>query len=66
MLTMRMENTIIKCTNKECLTIFSVIGYGYEDPSCTIINSGKLVPLTGNTPYFCPACGTNLGYRKEK
>ncbi len=55
------ENAIIKCTNNECRATFSVIGYTYEDTRCTKINMGAMVPLTGNTPYYCPVCGKNLG-----
>jgi hypothetical protein len=55
------ENTIIKCTNKKCLGYFSVICYTFEDEKCTKIANGKMIPLTGNVPYYCPCCGTNLG-----
>jgi len=65
------DNTIIKCDNPDCQTTFSVIGYGFEDEECHVINGAKMVPLTGNTPYYCPCCGKNLGksepeYRKVK
>lgn len=55
------ETTIIECTNPICRATFSVIGYTYGDDECTRIDTARLVPLTGNTPYFCPVCGRNLG-----
>ncbi len=55
------KTTVIKCTNLICQGTFSVISYAFEDTACTKINTATLVPLTGNTPYYCPCCGTNLG-----
>ncbi len=55
------ENTIIKCTNPKCQGTFSVIVYTFSDVECTKIDAVKMIPLTGNTPYYCPCCGTNLG-----
>lgn len=55
------EHTIIRCTNLSCQGAFSVIVYTFSDSECTNIDSGKMIPLTGNTPYYCPCCGRNLG-----
>ncbi len=55
------ENTIIKCTNPICKATFSVLGYAYDNPQCTKIGLVRLIPLSGNTPYYCPVCGKNLG-----
>lgn len=55
------ENTIIKCSNPDCKANFSVLVYTFKDKKCTTIDETKLIPLTGNTPYYCPCCGVNLG-----
>ena len=60
------ENTIAKCSNPICQLTFSVISYSFDDTTCRIIGSAQMVPLTGNTPYFCPACGKNLGATERR
>ncbi len=55
------KETIITCSNPICKGTFSVIVYVFGDPECSKINAANLVRLTGNTPYFCPICGNNLG-----
>ncbi len=55
------EETIVKCTNPKCKGWFSVIVYAFSDAQCTKIDMAKLIPLTGDTPYYCPCCGKNLG-----
>jgi hypothetical protein len=60
------DNTIVRCTNPKCKGWFSVIVYTFGDDKCTIINSAKMVPMTGITPYYCPCCGKNLGKREKK
>jgi hypothetical protein len=52
---------IIKCTNPKCQVSFSVIAFAFADKTCTQINEARIIPLTGNTPYYCPTCGKNLG-----
>jgi hypothetical protein len=59
------ENTIIKCKNPTCRGTFSVIVYTFSDLKCTVIDSGKIIPFTGNTPYFCPCCGEDLRRQSE-
>jgi hypothetical protein len=54
-------DSIVKCDNPTCLCNFSVTMYGFEDEQCTKINGANIIPLTGNTPYYCPCCGKNLG-----
>ncbi|KKM68800.1 hypothetical protein LCGC14_1457240 [marine sediment metagenome] len=58
------KQTIVKCDNPICQATFSVTAYVFEDLDCHIISSAQMVPLTGNTPYFCPVCGKNLGAMK--
>ncbi len=60
------EDTIIKCTNPTCRGWFSVIVYGFADEDCLVIYNAKMIPLTGNTPYYCPCCGKNLGKASPK
>jgi len=55
------KNTIVKCDNPDCQMLFSIIMYGLEDIACQVINCADMIPLTGNTPYYCPCCGKNLG-----
>ena len=59
------ENTIIKCKNPICECTFSVIIYVFDDSECKVIGSGRMIPFTGNTPYFCPCCGEDLRKQKE-
>ena len=58
------ENTIVKCNNPICQATFSVTMYVFGDEDCRIINAAQMIPLTGNTPYYCPVCGKNLGLLK--
>ncbi len=53
--------TIIKCTNPVCMGTYTIICYTFADAECTKISDAHIVPLSGNTPYSCPCCGTNLG-----
>ncbi len=55
------DDTIIQCTEPTCQGTFTVLGYAFSDMGCTVINTVRAVPLTGQTPYYCPLCGKNLG-----
>jgi len=55
------EHTIVKCDNPDCRVSFSVVGFSFDDEECHIIGAATMIPLTGNTPYYCPCCGKNLG-----
>ena len=57
--------SIFKCTNPVCQGAFTVIAYSFDDPACKVIGNAHIVPLTGNTPYYCPACGKNLGRAEQ-
>lgn len=52
--------SIVKCTNPMCQGSFSVVAYTFSDNKCTKISAAKIIPLTGNTNFYCPCCGTNL------
>jgi len=57
---LEMENTIIKCPNRDCRFVFSIIGYSFSDVDCTLVDAAKLIPFTGKVNCYCPCCGINI------